>query len=332
MAVVGFGACSSVLLVINKVAIHNLPAPGFILFLQCSLTALSIKAAGAQGMITVDPILDPRLLRAFFPVGIGFLACLYCNSKTLQFLNVETFIVCRNSTPVLISVLDWAFLGRELPGKRSMLCILCMVIGAVGYALTDSSFVMHGYVWLLGWVVAFVIDQVFIKYVVDSVSVASNWSRAMLTNFWASVFLVGMVLANAEEWKVFTSVEVWTPRCIVMVALSCFVAVFISYFGFLARKQLSATSFTVVGNACKVISVLINVFIWDKHASPIGLGMLAITLTGAILYQAAPLRDEVARKGAASTPAAATSESEKSALLAGGPKATNFADSDNDSV
>jgi hypothetical protein len=34
----------------------------------------------------------------------------------------------------------------------------------------------------------------------------------------------------------------------------------------------------VLGNACKILSVLINVLIWDKHASPIGLLYLALTL------------------------------------------------------
>jgi hypothetical protein len=94
-AVVGFGVCSSVMLVINKVAITQLPAPGFILFLQCALTAVGIRLSAAAGQIEVDPLLHPRLLRAFAPVAAGFLATLYCNSKALQYLNVETFIVCR---------------------------------------------------------------------------------------------------------------------------------------------------------------------------------------------------------------------------------------------
>lgn len=94
-AVIGFGACSSVMLVINKVAITQLPAPGFILFLQCSLTALGIRLAAATGQIDVDPLLSGPILRAFAPVALGFLATLYCNSKALQYLNVESFIVCR---------------------------------------------------------------------------------------------------------------------------------------------------------------------------------------------------------------------------------------------
>lgn len=95
LAVVGFGACSSVMLIINKVAITHLPAPGIILFLQCALTAIIIRLAAATGRIVVDPLFSAALLRAFAPVALGFLACLYSNSKALQYLNVESFIVCR---------------------------------------------------------------------------------------------------------------------------------------------------------------------------------------------------------------------------------------------
>lgn len=58
-----------------------------------------------------------------------------------------------------------------------------------------------------------------------------------------------------------------------------------------SAPQLSATAFTVLGNACKILSVLINVVIWDKHASPSGLLFLALTLAYAhALRTACPAR------------------------------------------
>mgnify|MGYP003683989813 CR=1 FL=1 len=232
-----------------------------------------------------------------------------------------------NSTPIVICVLDYTFLGRELPSLWSTLCILGMIGGAAGYALTDSAFVVHGYAWLGGWLCAFLFDQIYIKHVVESVEVASNWSRAMYTNFWAAVFLVLLVLASPEERPVFADRARWTMPASLAVGASCVVAVFISYFAFLARKQLSATAFTVLGNACKIFSVVINVVIWDKHASATGLCFLAITLGAAILYTPAPMRDGVRRSGAqpmgaaAGRPArervAAEGATEKTALLTG---------------
>ena len=65
-----------------------------------------------------------------------------------------------------------------------------------------------------------------------------------------------------------------------------------SYFAFAARSAISATSFTIVGNACKIISVFINVVIWEKHASRLGLIFLAVCLCGSAIYKQAPLREE----------------------------------------
>ena len=54
-----------------------------------------------------------------------------------------------------------------------------------------------------------------------------------------------------------------------------------SYFAFLCRAAVSATSFTVIGNVCKIITVLINISVWDKHASPLGIGCLLVCLAAA---------------------------------------------------
>ena len=63
-----------------------------------------------------------------------------------------------------------------------------------------------------------------------------------------------------------------------------------SYFAFLARSSVSATYFTVIGNVCKVLTVLINICIWDKHATPKGVGFLFICLLAAFFYKPSPLR------------------------------------------
>merc|ERR1712205_272376 len=40
----------------------------------------------------------------------------------------------------------------------------------------------------------------------------------------------------------------------------------------------------------KLLTVLINVLIWDKHASPVGIAALCVCLGGGAMYQQAPLR------------------------------------------
>jgi hypothetical protein len=57
-----------------------------------------------------------------------------------------------------------------------------------------------------------------------------------------------------------------------------------------ARGELSATHFTVVGNLCKIATVVFNILIWDRHASGAGLGALLLCLGAGYAYSAAPMR------------------------------------------
>ena len=50
-----------------------------------------------------------------------------------------------------------------------------------------------------------------------------------------------------------------------------------SFLSFHLRDMISATSF-VVGNMCKVATILVNTFIWDQHSSPTGILSLFICL------------------------------------------------------
>lgn len=75
------------------------------------------------------------------------------------------------------------------------------------------------------------------------------------------------------------------PVAFFAVALSCVFGFLISFFGFAARQAISATAFTVTGVVNKFLTVVINVVIWDKHATPVGLVCLLVTICGGVGYQ-----------------------------------------------
>jgi len=58
---------------------------------------------------------------------------------------VETVIVFRACTPIVVSVLDYLFMGRQLPSKQSVFALLIVAGGAIGYMANDSAFAMDGW-------------------------------------------------------------------------------------------------------------------------------------------------------------------------------------------
>jgi len=285
-AIVGYMACSSLMLVANKLAVHHLRAPSFILWLQLAGTAVVVKVASLVGLIDCDPLEITKMI-PFIPVAIIFLMTIFTNMKTLQYANVETFIVFRASTPLMISICDYVFLGRELPNKQSTVALIGLLAGACLYTLTDKGFEVRGYTFVLLWYGIFCLDQLYLKHVVDTVKMRSNWGRVYYTNLLASIPLVFMGWGQGEYDAI---ISPWSSSIYAALLVSVALGVAMSYFAWLARSLVSATYFTVIGNSCKLLTVIINVTIWDKHASSFGLLCLFTCLAAAYFYTQAPLR------------------------------------------
>ena len=123
---------------------------------------------GALNMVKVDK-LEWKKIKLYIPAVFVFLGTIFSNLKTLQYCNVETFIVFRASTPIAVAIGDYLFLGRELPSYQSLLCLIGLICGVSLYTYTDSGFHITGYFWLSMWYFIFLIDQLYIKYVCNKV-------------------------------------------------------------------------------------------------------------------------------------------------------------------
>lgn len=60
--------------------------------------------------------------------------------------------------------------------------------------------------------------------------------------------------------------------------------------------MVSATTYTLVGVVNKFFTVLLNVFVWDKHSTPFGIFAVCICLLAGTMYQQSPRREESRRQ------------------------------------
>ena len=61
--------------------------------------------------------------------------------------------------------------------------------------------------------------------------------------------------------------QFWSLPAVAVLGLACVAGLGMSYFSFALRAVISATSFSVIGNVCKVLTILVNLLMWDNHAS-----------------------------------------------------------------
>ena len=89
--------------------------------------------------------------------------------------------------------------------------------------------------------------------------------NAAVQNSLATVPMLLLMLINSET-KILMSAALPTAGVVALV-LSCAGGLGMSYFSFALRAAISATSFSVIGNICKVLTILVNIMMWDQHAS-----------------------------------------------------------------
>lgn len=286
-----YSACSSMLLVLNKLAVTYVPAPSFVLVCQLSCCAAFISCLHRCKVINCETIPKDKL--TFFSLIVfGFVGTLFCNMSTLKYVPVDTLICFRASMPLVIAVVEYFYLGRELPSLRSWLALLGVLSGVCLYTAVDIHFSVRGYLWLSVWYAFAVSEMVWAKNVVDSLKV-SSWTSSWYQNALSILPLASMAAAAGDHQKLQSVTD--PSKAGVFVLLSCIAGVGMSYFSFALRAEISATSFSVVGNVCKVLTIAVNVLIWDKHANAYGLAALMLSLTMGSLYKQAPLRQQKAK-------------------------------------
>merc|ERR1712039_12481 len=229
----------------------------------------------------------------FAPYVGSFVLSIYFNGKVLQYSNVETLITFRSCSPLAVSILDWAFLGRELPSLRSVAALLGVVCGAIGYVLCDSEFKMHGlsaYGWVSVYLVVIIFEMTYAKHMITNVKFDSAiWGTVLYNNALAVGPMLLLAVGSGELGRL--DAVPMQPKSVVVLLVCSVLGICMNWSGWNCRNQISAAAYTLLGVACKLISVLLNVLIWDKHASPPGIAWLIVCVLSSTFYRQAPLRN-----------------------------------------
>ncbi|XXG48561.1 hypothetical protein AAC387_Pa02g2974 [Persea americana] len=286
--VIGYALCSSLLAVINKYAITLFNFPGLLTAFQYLTSALGVWILGKLGLLYHDPFsLDTA--RRFLPAAVVFYLAIFTNTNLLRHANVDTFIIFRSLTPLLVAIADTTFRRQPCPSKLTFLSLITILGGAAGYVATDSAFTLTAYSWAFAYLVTITTEMVYIKHMVTNLGL-NTWGFVFYNNLLSLMIAPVFWILTGEYKDVFAAIGAnsgnWVePGAFFGVALSCVFGLLISFFGFAARKAISATAFTVTGVVNKFLTVVINVLIWDKHATPFGLVCLLFTIIGGVLYQ-----------------------------------------------
>lgn len=114
----------------------------------------------------------------------------------------------------------------------------------------------------------------------------SNWSRSFYNNI-ISLIPIGIIsLSTGEIQKLIEMIKTDKTDVItiIVVLISSILGLGISVSGFICRELVTATSFSVIGNMNKILTIIINCLVMDEHANFYGLCSLFICLLGGMWY------------------------------------------------
>nr|CAB3482312.1 unnamed protein product [Digitaria exilis] len=278
---------ASLLSIINKWAIMKFPYPGALTALQYFTSVAGVLLCGQLKLIEHDG-LNLRTMWKFLPAAVMFYISIFTNSELLLHANVDTFIVFRSAVPIFVAIGETLYLHQPWPSLKTWLSLSTILGGSVIYVFTDNQFTVTAYTWAVAYLVSMSIDFVYIKHVVMTIGL-NTWGLVLYNNLEALMLfpLELLIMGEFDQMKVDSSkVSNWLSFDVVLpVALSCLFGLSISFFGFSCRRAISATGFTVLGIVNKLLTVVINLLIWDKHASFVGTVGLLICMSGGVLYQ-----------------------------------------------
>ncbi|XP_074566768.1 GDP-mannose transporter GONST3-like [Curcuma longa] len=284
----GYCISGSLLSIINKWAVMKFPYPGALTALQYLTSAAGVLLCGRLRLIDHDPLHLPTMWR-FLPAAFMFYVSIFTNSELLLHANVDTFIVFRSSVPLFVAVGETIFLHQPWPSLKTWASLGVIFGGSVVYVATDYQFTMTAYAWAAAYLVSMSVDFVYIKHVVMTIGL-NTWGLVLYNNLEALLlfpleFLVMGELRKMEEAATGAQTEWFSVGVVLPVALSCLFGLSISFFGFSCRRAISATGFTVLGVVNKLLTVAINLAVWDKHSTFVGTLGLLVCMFGGVLYQ-----------------------------------------------
>ncbi|KAJ4755401.1 hypothetical protein LUZ62_042854 [Rhynchospora pubera] len=285
----GYCISASLLSIINKWAVTKFPYPGLLTALQYLTSVLGVLIGGCFNLIEHDN-LNLKTMFQFLPAAVIFYLSIFTNSELLSYANVDTFIVFRSAVPIFVAIGETLFLKQPWPSLKTWLSLAVIFGGGLIYVFTDYQFTLKAYGWAFAYLVSMFVDFVYIKHVVSTIGL-NTWGLVLYNNLEALMLFPIEMLIMGEAKKIRNdnlshNVPDWyTFEVILPVGLSCLFGLAISFFGFSCRRAISATGFTVLGIVNKLLTVVINLVVWDKHARLAGTIGLLICVVGGVLYQ-----------------------------------------------
>jgi GDP-fucose transporter C1 len=280
----------------NKVLLSSegatIPAPFFITWFQCVLTALIIKLLGKSSegaprdsWLNEFPQVSYKLnvAKQVLPLSLMFVLMITFNNLCLKYVEVSFYNVARSLT-IVVNVLFTYFLLGEKTSFNTLVCLLVVIIGFFVGSEGEINFSLIGTIFGVTSSCFVSLNAIYTKKVMPLVE-NDKWKLQYYNNMNASIlFLLPMIAFN--EHKI-----ILAYAQLLHSAYFWFIMNIAGVLGFLIGivtvMQINLTSpltHNISGTAKSCVQTILALFIWKNPTTTSGLAGIFLVIFGSALY------------------------------------------------
>lgn len=282
-----YGGCAITMHAMNKMLATTLKEPSLISIVhEVVAVAFFATIAGRQFMEC-----DRKALQSWCIVPIFFAGVMISSLYMYEYISLSMLTIMRNLAPLVVLPIETIFMSAEnrpTTSTMSVACMLTMLAGAIMYGGALEVSTVGVLFAVLNMVIA-VVDRLIQRRLLTEQCKSLPSTVCGIMNNGLALIPTLLLAGFSHEFEHAASsamAEHWTdPLVLTLLIVSGFVGMGVGYFGTECQRELTATSFFVMGNATKAGVVLLGITVFgDSFKSGHANLGLFMSLTGSALY------------------------------------------------
>ncbi|KAF7840112.1 GDP-mannose transporter GONST1 isoform X1 [Senna tora] len=295
----GFAYClsSCSMILINKFVLssYDFNAGIFLMLYQNFISVIIVSTLSLLGIISTEP-LTWRLIKVWLPVNVIFVGMLITSMFSLKYINVAMVTVLKNVTNV-ITALGEMYLFKKHHDNRVWAALFLMIISAITGGFTDLSFHAIGYAWQIVNCFLTASYSLTLRRVMDTAKLVTKsgnlneFSMVVLNNILSLPLGFLLILVFNEVDYLLTTPLLRLPSFWLVMTLSGFLGLAISFTSMWFLHQTGATTYSLVGSLNKIPLSVAGILLFKVPTSLENSASIFFGLLAGVFFAKAKMRE-----------------------------------------
>lgn len=287
-----YALSSGCLTLLNKHALagFSFTAPNALLFFQCALTVVLVKACELLGLIKPLQPLKMDLVLVWLPVNILFVSMIGSSFYALKVVGVGMVTVWKNLSNFVTALGD-VFIFHKSYTWPVWGTLFMMLGSAIVGASTDSRFSWYGYGWQLANCLFTSAYALYLRSVMDKVAEHTTnkqrmdeFSMVYYNNLLSLPCILGLMYLFGEFSVLDKQPALANPTFLFVAGLGGLVGFAISFSSLWFLSQTTATIYSLVGALNKIPVAVVGLVVFQEPTNPKNLASIILGLLAGVLF------------------------------------------------